>query len=67
MTEFQSPSGPLPHIPDNLTIPQFFLDSQHSARPIRKGGIPWLIEDESGREIGFEEVSIHYFDYRMTL
>lgn len=47
----------LPFIPDNLTIPQFFLDSQHPIKPLRKHGIPWLVEEASGRKIGFEEVS----------
>jgi hypothetical protein len=49
--------GTLPPIPDNLSIPQFFLDSQHSTRPVRNVDAPWLIEDQSGRKIGFEEVS----------
>jgi len=44
-------------IPDDLTIPQFFLDSQHPRRPLRTGA-PWFIEDETGRHIGFEEVRI---------
>lgn len=49
--------GNLGTIPDNLTLPQFILDSSHPTRPIRKGGIPWLVDDTSGRQIGFEEVS----------
>lgn len=48
----------LPFIPDNLSIPQFFLDSQHSTRPLREEGIPWLINDVTGRKIGFEEVRL---------
>lgn len=43
-------------VPDHLTIPQFFLDSHHPLRPARKAGIPWLIEDATGRAIDFEEV-----------
>lgn len=58
MTEFESPFGPLPHIPDDVTLPQFLLDSTHPRRPIRKEGIPWLIEDATGRRIGFEEVRL---------
>lgn len=59
MTEIQSPvSNGLPYIPDDLTLPQFMLDYQHLARPVRKDGIPWLIEDSTGRRIGFEEVKI---------
>ncbi|EIM92300.1 amp dependent CoA ligase [Stereum hirsutum FP-91666 SS1] len=56
MTEFESPFGPLPHIPDDVTLPQFLLDSTHPRRPVRKEGIPWLIEDATGRRIGFEEI-----------
>jgi hypothetical protein len=48
----------LPFIPDNLSIPQFILDSNHPTRPVRKHDIPWLIEDASGRKVGFEEVSL---------
>ena len=44
-------------IPDNLTLPQFILDSTHPTRPIRKEGIPWFIDETTGRKIGFEEVS----------
>lgn len=58
MTEVYSPAcSELPFIPDNLTLPQFILDSQHLTRPVRGDGIPWLIEDSTGRKIGFEEVS----------
>jgi len=45
-------------VPDDLTIPQFFLDFHHPRRPLRTDA-PWLIEDETGRHIGFEEVRIH--------
>jgi acyl-CoA synthetase (AMP-forming)/AMP-acid ligase II len=48
--------GTLPAIPDNLSIPQFFLDSHHPTRPLRKDGSPWLIEDQGGQTIGFEEL-----------
>ncbi|KAG8786434.1 hypothetical protein FRC12_016555 [Ceratobasidium sp. 428] len=41
---------------DDLTIPQFMLDLPHPLRPIRDVNSPWLIEDETGREIGFEEI-----------
>ena len=49
--------GNLGAIPDDLTLPQFILDSTHPTRPIRKEGLPWLIDDTTGRKIGFEEVS----------
>lgn len=56
MTEFHSLHGPCPFIPDNFTIPQFFLDEHHPLRPLRKTGDPWLIEDATGRTVGYEEV-----------
>jgi len=48
--------GAYPHIPDDLTLCQFILDSEHPLRPARNG-IPWFIEDTTGRRVGFEEVS----------
>lgn len=56
MAEISSPAGPAPFIPDNLTLPQFFLDSLHPLRPTRTAGQPWLIDDQTGKEVGFEEV-----------
>ncbi|KAJ1299507.1 hypothetical protein OPQ81_006105 [Rhizoctonia solani] len=56
---FSSQVAPLegPEYPrDDLTIPQFMLDSTHPLRPVRDANSPWLIEDETGRGIGFEEV-----------
>ena len=49
-------ADPLPHIPDDLTIPQFFLDTVDPQRPVPKGSHPWLVEDATGRQIGYEEV-----------
>ncbi|PBK74932.1 acetyl-CoA synthetase-like protein [Armillaria solidipes] len=57
MTEIRTPVR-LPAVPDNLSIPQFFLDGHHHvARPIEKGGTPWLIEDISGQTMCLEEAS----------
>jgi hypothetical protein len=58
MTEFVSPGGPLPHIPDDLTLTQFILDSTHERMPIRPQGATWLVEDATGRKVGLEEVTI---------
>lgn len=58
MTEFYSLHGDCPPIPDDLTIPQFFLDSYHTQRPARTDSVPWLIEDATGRTIGYEEVCL---------
>lgn len=49
-------------IPDNLTLPQFFLDSHHPRRPVR-ADTPWLIEDETGRHIGLEEIRTRTFGF----
>jgi len=57
MAELVSPAGTLPHIPDDLTLAQFTLDGHHARKPIRKSGSAWLIDDQSGRKIGLEEVS----------
>lgn len=49
-------------IPDDLTLSQFFLDSYHPRRPVRTDA-PWLIEDETGRHIGFEEIRARTFGF----
>lgn len=51
-----------PVIPDDLTLSQFFLDSYHPRRPVRTDA-PWLIEDETGRRIGFEEIRARTFGF----
>lgn len=55
MPEFHA-LEPCPPIPDNLSIPQFILDSTHPLRPLRPNNVPWLVEDASGRCVGLEEV-----------
>ncbi|KAF9236311.1 hypothetical protein BU15DRAFT_77152 [Melanogaster broomeanus] len=66
MTEISA--GPLNCVvPDDLTIPQFFLDSHHPLRPVRKAGIPWLIEDATGRHIGLEELRARTFGLANSL
>lgn len=47
---------PLPHIPDNLTIPQFVFDTTIVPRPQRPHGTPYFIEEATGREIYEDEV-----------
>lgn len=47
---------PIDNIPYHLTIPQFLLDSHHLERPLRKGQIPWIVDDSTGRSYGIEEV-----------
>jgi hypothetical protein len=63
MTEFVSPGGPLPHIPDDLTLAQFIFDPTHECRPIRPQGVPWLVDDATGRKIGLEEVNMLSFGF----
>ncbi|KIJ39426.1 hypothetical protein M422DRAFT_210302 [Sphaerobolus stellatus SS14] len=46
----------LPAPPDNLTIPQFILDTQYPSQPIRQAHHPWLIEDATGRSYGLQEI-----------
>lgn len=43
-------------VPDDLTLPQFILDSYHPLRPIRSSQVPWFIDDASGRGVGYEEI-----------
>ena len=57
MAELESPSGTLPPVPDDLTLAQFILDSQHPSRPAQAHGVPWIIEDHTGVTRGLDEVS----------
>jgi hypothetical protein len=56
--EFRSVHGECPEIPDDLSIPQFFLDSWHPLRPTRPVGSPWVIDDESGKTLDYEQVRL---------
>ena len=56
MVDIVSPHGPLPYVPDDVTIPQFLFDSWHPTRPVKTELTPWFIEDATGRGITFEEV-----------
>lgn len=47
---------PFPYVPDNITVPQFIFDTLHKARPPRRNGMPWLIQDETGQKLGEAEV-----------
>ncbi|KAG1733050.1 uncharacterized protein EDB91DRAFT_1150224 [Suillus paluster] len=49
-------------VPDDLTLPQFILDSHHPRRPVRTN-TPWLIEDETGRNIGLDEIRARTFGF----
>ncbi|CAK5270899.1 unnamed protein product [Mycena citricolor] len=48
---------PLPAIPDDLSIPQFFLDRRSAVpRPARPADVPCLIDDTTGRKVLFDEL-----------
>ncbi len=55
MTEFRS-AVPLPHIPDDLSIPQFIFRSEYPGRPVRPRNTPLFIEDGTGRVTTYEQV-----------
>lgn len=66
--EIVSPAGLLPFIPDDLTLPQFIFDyHEHPSRPTRDPSIPWLIEDDTGRNIGEDELRKRTFGLAMGL
>jgi len=60
MSEFRSPV-PLPHVPDDLSIPQFIFRSGTSGRPVRPSNAPFFIEDGTGRAVTYEQVCDAYF------
>ena len=51
--------GPLAHIPDDVTIPQFFLDGHHplGGEPLLLRKPAWFIDDATGREFTGDQVS----------
>lgn len=61
VTEFVAPFGTLPHVPDDVTLPQFILDSWHPTRPVNKNANPVLIEEATGRGVHFSEVRARTF------
>ncbi|KAI0943151.1 hypothetical protein AcV7_002378 [Taiwanofungus camphoratus] len=58
MTEIHGPGGPLPPVPDHLTLAQFMLDYHHVSKPVvaAEQSNPWLIEDATGRQITYQEI-----------
>ena len=51
--------GDIPDVPDDVTIGQFVLDLPHPTRPAWcYDSRPWLIEEDTGREIRLDEVML---------
>ncbi|VDB87514.1 unnamed protein product [Peniophora sp. CBMAI 1063] len=63
MTEFTAREPLLYHIPDDLTLAQFTLDVHHPAQVTHPEGVPWLIQDETGRTIGLGEIRARVFAF----
>ncbi|KAI0356902.1 acetyl-CoA synthetase-like protein [Trametes cingulata] len=61
MEEIHGDGGPLPPIPDDLTIHEFILDTPYPSRPVPRKPQPWLIEEKTGREIGSDELRARVF------
>lgn len=62
VVEFVHPlSGSLPHIPDDMTLPQFTFDAWHPTRPVNTHSNPIFIEDSSGREVHLPEIRARTF------
>ncbi|KZV70955.1 amp dependent CoA ligase [Peniophora sp. CONT] len=56
MTEFFARESLRYSIPDDLTLAQFTLDAHHPARAVHPRGVPWLVEDGTGRKVDLEEI-----------
>ncbi len=56
MADVHADGGPLLHVPDDLTIEQFILYGQHPVKPRWYDQRPVLIDEETGREVGSDEV-----------
>ena len=52
--------GPLAHIPDDVTIPQFFFDQHHElgGEALHLRNPTYFIDDATGRQITGDEVNI---------
>ncbi|KAI9461161.1 phenylacetyl-CoA ligase [Russula earlei] len=55
MSEIVS-SEPTPFIPDDLTVPQFFFDLDHVLRATHPDGVPFFVDDTTGRAVDSREV-----------
>lgn len=69
MSIIHSTAPPLIPFPDNLTVPQFFLDGRvsHPTEPIVAKDIPCMIDESNGRRIYLSEVSVDSFDDKLIL
>lgn len=68
LIHFTAPA--LPEIPDNITVPQFFLDDTSTStvfrHPPRSPQIPSLIEEDTGRRVYYEEVGYFYLTFLVS-
>ncbi|KAF8315902.1 amp dependent CoA ligase [Clavulina sp. PMI_390] len=49
------------HLRPGLTLPQFFLDNTHPLQPYRSDSKPWVIDSDTGRSYGLEEIRERVF------
>ncbi|KAJ7756755.1 phenylacetyl-CoA ligase [Mycena maculata] len=54
-SEFKS-ARKLPHIPDDITTEEFTLEYDHTIRPARPEGTPWLVVDKTGRKVDLDQI-----------
>jgi 4-coumarate--CoA ligase len=69
MSIIHSTAAPLLPPPDNLTIPEFFLDGKfrHPVEPSVEKEIPCIIDESDGRRIYLSEVGIYAGDSSLAV
>ncbi|KAI0324379.1 acetyl-CoA synthetase-like protein [Cubamyces sp. BRFM 1775] len=66
-TIIEADGGPLPPIPDDVSIADFILNRQHPLRPAPDRPHPLLIEESTGRQIGSDELRARIFGLANSL
>ncbi|KAH9903408.1 acetyl-CoA synthetase-like protein [Cubamyces lactineus] len=67
MSTIEADGGPLPPIPDDLSVADFILNRQHPLRPSPNCLHPLLIEESTGRQIGSDELRARIFGLANSL
>ena len=69
MTLFRSTYTWITEPPSNMTLPQFMLDDLHThyTRPERLPNTPCMIDEDTGKQVFFEEVRAMFAVMRRTL